>query len=155
MNTHEVKAIEKNFLAYKSGAKLSSIRKNDRDYKVGDKFVIKEYDNGYTGEELTRYISHIDNFEQKDNYVVLSLFKRNVSELGNDIIHLGDDLYLDGILNHGHPRSYHYMQLFRTKCNRHFIGNCRGDEWRYKCSHTGEMKPLPEDMEVDGWVTLK
>ncbi len=50
---HELKIIPKYFEDVKSGKKNFEIRKDDRDYKVGDLITLKEYENGqYTGREI-------------------------------------------------------------------------------------------------------
>ena len=47
---HELKILPKYFEEVSSGRKTFEIRKNDRDFKVGDVFVLREYENGkYTG----------------------------------------------------------------------------------------------------------
>ena len=59
--------------------KKFEVRKNDRDYKVGDKVIFREYGCwGYTGKEITRYISYILTSEQfpdglKEGYCVFGL----------------------------------------------------------------------------------
>lgn len=50
---HELKIIPKYFEDIKSGNKNFELRKDDRDYKVGDLITLKEYENGkYTGREI-------------------------------------------------------------------------------------------------------
>ena len=44
MTIHELKILPEYFKAQKAGKKNFEIRKNDRDYKVGDKLVLTEYD---------------------------------------------------------------------------------------------------------------
>ena len=44
MKVHELKILPEYYKAQKAGKKNFEIRKNDRDYKVGDKLVLKEYD---------------------------------------------------------------------------------------------------------------
>jgi hypothetical protein len=59
---HEVKSWSHFFQAIKAGDKLHDLRKNDRDYHVGDILVLREYDfiNGrYTGHILEAVISYI------------------------------------------------------------------------------------------------
>lgn len=58
--THEIKILPKYFDAVMSGAKNFEIRKNDRDYKVGDTLILKEWDCGkFTGRELERVVGYI------------------------------------------------------------------------------------------------
>lgn len=74
---HAVKCRSNYFKALQSGQKSFEVRKNDRDYKVGDLLGINEIDNGgnYTGKSLVCKINYIlDDFEglQKD-YIVMSV----------------------------------------------------------------------------------
>ena len=53
MQIHELKISPKYFEDVKSDKKRFEIRKDDRDYKVGDLITLKEYENGqYTGREI-------------------------------------------------------------------------------------------------------
>jgi hypothetical protein len=59
---HEVKSWSHFFQAIKAGAKVHDLRKNDRDYNVGDILLLREYDfiNGrYTGESIEAVITYI------------------------------------------------------------------------------------------------
>ena len=61
-----------------SGKKLFEVRKNDRDYKVGDLLALNEYDpetQSYTGASCLVYVDYIlDNPEYcKEGYVVMSI----------------------------------------------------------------------------------
>jgi hypothetical protein len=92
MKLHELKLVEKYAKAKKDGIKPFEIRKNDRDFKVGDlvKYNIVE---SYTettppykthtresqNKELTKFfkdrvfkIKYITDYEQKDGYVVFA-----------------------------------------------------------------------------------
>lgn len=91
MKLHELKILEEYAEAKMKGVKLFEIRKNDRDFKVGDlvKYKVVQYDGTnllgeifdkesnnkdlckYFNERLFR-IKYITNYEQKDNYVVFS-----------------------------------------------------------------------------------
>lgn len=73
---HELKIYQEYFEAVKDGRKKFEIRKNDRDYKVGDILVLLEYDKYYeafTGEKITVEISYMPDFPLKDDYVVLGI----------------------------------------------------------------------------------
>lgn len=90
MKLHEIKLSEPYAKAKKNGIKPFEIRKNDRDYKVGDlvKYnIVENYTEPYPpnrtltresqNKELTNYfdnrvfkIKYITNYEQKDGYVV-------------------------------------------------------------------------------------
>lgn len=74
MTTHELKILPEYFKAQKTGKKNFEIRKNDRDYKVGDKLVLKEYDpktDSFTGQSFDTEITFITDYQQKEGYVVL------------------------------------------------------------------------------------
>lgn len=72
--THVLKIQQNYFNAVKSGKKKFEIRKNDRNYKVGDILLLKEYTCGsYTDNEYRAKITYITDYAQKDNYVVLSI----------------------------------------------------------------------------------
>lgn len=60
--THEVKSWSHFFDAIVAGDKKHDLRKNDRDYNVGDKVVLRRYDNIngiYTGQEATAEVTYI------------------------------------------------------------------------------------------------
>lgn len=58
--THELKIFPQWFADVNSGKKNFEIRRNDRDFKVGDLLCLKEYDRGrYTGNEVIREIEYI------------------------------------------------------------------------------------------------
>lgn len=57
---HELKILPMWFNAVVNENKNFEIRKNDRDYKVGDMLILKEWNNGeYTGREVWRQIQYI------------------------------------------------------------------------------------------------
>lgn len=73
---HGLKIDQEYFKAVKDGRKKFEIRKNDRDYKVGDILVLLEYDKYYeafTGEKITVEISYMTDYAQQDGYVVLGI----------------------------------------------------------------------------------
>ncbi|MHC5281140.1 ASCH/PUA domain-containing protein [Listeria kieliensis] len=70
-NTHELKILPQFFKEAKNGRKYFEIRKNDRDYHIGDYVILNEFDGGnYTGRKITGKITFITDFEQKNGYVV-------------------------------------------------------------------------------------
>ena len=79
--THEIKCFPKYFDALVDGLKNFEVRKNDRDYKVGDSLLIREYDSekkSYTGYELYAPVVYIlENNESftglAEGFVVLGL----------------------------------------------------------------------------------
>lgn len=60
MDTHELKILPQYFQAVWDGTKNFELRKNDRDYKVGDILILREYNNGeYTGSFLKVIVTYI------------------------------------------------------------------------------------------------
>ncbi|MDW8517923.1 ASCH/PUA domain-containing protein [Priestia flexa] len=73
---HELKSLPEYFNAVYIGAKTFEIRKNDRDFKVGDTLVLKEIfsaSKNFTGRSLEKKITYITDYEQKENYVVMAI----------------------------------------------------------------------------------
>lgn len=61
-NTHELKSWPEHFGPISHGFKNFDLRKDDRDYEVGDTVVFEEFRNGvgeYTGATATRRIIYI------------------------------------------------------------------------------------------------
>lgn len=78
--THELKTWPKFFDAVVSGAKNFEIRKNDREFMVGDILLLKKYDNEkdeYMGEEIYLEITYIlpcgSNFGIEEGYCIMGL----------------------------------------------------------------------------------
>lgn len=74
MKNHYLEINPESYEALVSGVKKFEIRMNDRNYKVGDKLILKEFD----GEKLTgrwteRVVTYMTDYEQKEGYVVMSL----------------------------------------------------------------------------------
>ena len=77
--THDLKTVQPYFDALKKGLKKFEIRKNDRDFQVGDYLHLQEYDTeqGYSGDDLFFKVSYLldnEDFLQK-GYVCMSLLK--------------------------------------------------------------------------------
>lgn len=74
---HELKIHPQYFKAVESGRKYWEIRKNDRDFKVGDEVLLREWDNTrYSGEEILAEITYMldDKFAGlAEGYVVFSI----------------------------------------------------------------------------------
>ncbi len=76
--THELKILPQWFEDVVKGKKNFEIRKNDRDFKVGDKLLLKEYTYGrFTGREVTKrvmYVYHGDGtYGLSPDYCILGL----------------------------------------------------------------------------------
>lgn len=72
---HNLKILPEYFEAVISGDKTFEIRKNDRNFKIGDTLNLEEWDgNNYTGRNQTRRISYIleDNRYLLNGYVALA-----------------------------------------------------------------------------------
>lgn len=73
MKTHELKIIPEWFAAVLLKMKTCEIRLNDRDYKVGDELILKEYNGVFTGKKITCVITHIlSGWGLKKGYVAIS-----------------------------------------------------------------------------------
>jgi len=80
MKTHDLKIWPKNFTEVASGRKKAEVRENDRDFKVGDQLLLREWSpltNEYTSQSLLVKITHIlsltDFNAVMPGYVVLSI----------------------------------------------------------------------------------
>jgi hypothetical protein len=75
--SHELKVLPKYFKPGASGDKPFEVRRNDRDYKVGQVILLREWteDGGYTGYAFRRRITYIlDDPEYViPGYVILGL----------------------------------------------------------------------------------
>ena len=78
-NTHELKTWPEYFNELLSGNKTFEVRKNDRDFKIGDILLLNEYDpenNKYTGRQTGFTISYIlngGNFGIEKEFCVLGI----------------------------------------------------------------------------------
>lgn len=74
---HDLKITTKYFDDVFSGKKRFEVRRNDRDYKVGDFLRLREIDSlgNYTGRYLVRSVIYLldDDYYVKDGYVILGL----------------------------------------------------------------------------------
>lgn len=77
---HLLKTWPEQFKELRSGKKTFEIRKDDRDYKVNDVLVLKEYDNKkgeYTGHYVRRLVTHVMReypiFGLKKGFCIMSL----------------------------------------------------------------------------------
>lgn len=74
--THKLKILPKYFQACVKGYKNFEIRKNDRDFKVGDKIELREFEGGkFTEKVIKGQITYITDYEQQDGYVVFAFKK--------------------------------------------------------------------------------
>lgn len=71
---HKLKILPEYYIAVSDGRKTFEIRKNDRDFQVGDIVMLQEYDeSGFRGRNILVEIVYITDYEQKNNYVFLGI----------------------------------------------------------------------------------
>ena len=78
MKTHSLKTDPVYFNAVWNGRKKSELRKDDRDFRLGDNIILKEYDRPsekYSGREIRTSISYITEHRDslRDGFVMLCL----------------------------------------------------------------------------------
>lgn len=79
MVTHELKLLPEYYSYVESMVKTFELRKNDRNYQIGDILLLREWDDedGYTGKSLYRKITYIfvgdGTYGLREGYVILSL----------------------------------------------------------------------------------
>lgn len=76
--THELKIYKEYFKEVLNGSKTFEIRKNDRNYRVGDRIVLNELQDDkktYTGRHFKGVITYVTDYAQKDGFVVFSFRK--------------------------------------------------------------------------------
>lgn len=72
--THELKILSEYFWDIAEGRKTFEIRKNDRNFQVGDYLILKEFkEEKHTGWKITVEVTYITDYEQKENYVVMGI----------------------------------------------------------------------------------
>lgn len=72
--THDLKILPEHFWPVVNGEKQAELRKNDRNFQVGDKVILYEWDGEYTGEATERKIIHVADIGlYLPGYVLLSL----------------------------------------------------------------------------------
>jgi hypothetical protein len=74
---HELKCHPAPFAASLGEVKMFEYRRNDRDFKVTDILVLREFDpfSGYTGRMITRKVTYIlkESFDLPEGYCILSV----------------------------------------------------------------------------------
>lgn len=76
---HELKLHPRYFSRVANGQKTFEIRKNDRDYQVGDILVLKEFDAEAGWPDHGSYdviraeVTYVTSYEQKEGFVVMGI----------------------------------------------------------------------------------
>ena len=72
---HELKIQSEYFEVVNNKTKTFEIRKNDRNFKVGDKILLREIDScgRYTGGTSWWKITYITDYAQQEGYVVMAI----------------------------------------------------------------------------------
>lgn len=76
MVVHKLKIKTQYFEDVKNGRKTFELRKNDRDFKVGDTLLLEEYNGGYTGRFIKVIITYLlkgGNYGLDKDYVILGI----------------------------------------------------------------------------------
>lgn len=72
--SHELKTLPSFFEAVVSKRKSFEIRKNDRNFQVGDVLLLKEWDGeSYTGSQQYAEVTYLTDHKQKAGFVVMSI----------------------------------------------------------------------------------
>ncbi len=82
---HELKCWPEYFQAVLDGVKMFEIRKNDRDFKVGDWLHLQEWcpkTQAYTGRSTKREVVYSTGWEQKPGYIVMGLRSPTDRQMG-------------------------------------------------------------------------
>lgn len=102
---HELKCWPEYFQAVLDGVKMFEIRKNDRDFKVGDWLHLQEWcpkTQAYTGRSTKREVAYSTGWEQKPGYIVMGLRSPTDRQMGRveglreaaEMVE--DDCYIEG-----------------------------------------------------------
>lgn len=82
MKIHNLKIAPEFYEAVIAGDKTFEIRKNDRNFQVGDRIIMAEYMNGEytTSPSVSAHIGYITDYAQRDGFVVFSFYDMQVIE---------------------------------------------------------------------------
>jgi ParB family chromosome partitioning protein len=78
MKVHYLKTLQPFFSEVKNGTKTFELRRNDRDFQVGDEVILQEYDlsnNSFSGQEIRAKITYVlkDWAGLEDGYCVFAI----------------------------------------------------------------------------------
>ncbi|EPJ4016070.1 DUF3850 domain-containing protein [Klebsiella pneumoniae] len=127
--THELKIFPEFFSAVCTGVKRAELRKNDRDYRVGDTLHLLETPRGSchrTGEFINATITHIaDVGEWMPGYVLLSIDREAMD--GEPVQnHIGSKNALDAIVSFIKSKSNPTVKCYEEVSEQLFKDNCHG-----------------------------
>lgn len=71
--THELKILSEYYWDIIEGRKTFEIRKNDRDFKVGDVLILREWNGDFTGLSILVEVTYITDYAQKEGIVVMGI----------------------------------------------------------------------------------
>ncbi|WP_196607129.1 ASCH/PUA domain-containing protein [Pectinatus frisingensis] len=75
---HKLKILPEYFEQVVTGNKSFEIRRNDRNFQIGDRLYLQELDGEkFTGRLTVRTITYITDYAQKENYVVMGIKNAN------------------------------------------------------------------------------
>nr|WP_312985789.1 DUF3850 domain-containing protein [Clostridioides sp.] len=80
VTTHELKIYKEYYEPVLNGSKTFEIRKNDRNYRVGDRIVLNELQDDKktcTGRYFKGVITYVTDYAQQDEYVVFGFRKED------------------------------------------------------------------------------
>ena len=74
---HELKILPQYFELITQDKKHFEVRKNDRNFQIGDELTLKEVDGHFTGRKVLVDVTYIlnDSSYCKDNFIILSIKK--------------------------------------------------------------------------------
>lgn len=80
MKQHQLKTLPEYYEALRTGVKKFEIRKNDRDFKVGDVLLLFKYENGVEDKDYCQMftVTYLTNYAQKKGYVVMGIERRGM-----------------------------------------------------------------------------
>ena len=72
MASHTIISQASSFQPISEGIKTCDLRPSSPEIKAGDWLIIHEWDNGITGRQVTRKVTHVSPCLELDNFVLLS-----------------------------------------------------------------------------------
>jgi hypothetical protein len=88
---HDLKCWPEYYQAIADGRKMHEVRQNDRDFRVGDRLRLHEWDpvtRRASGRQLVRSVTYIGTWDQKPGNVVMSLAPPELDRLRSRIMEL-------------------------------------------------------------------